>query len=421
MEKMYTETTFNIQNLPTKSSVIVVNISSSLGQSGCNDWQNISALFETHETSNEHLQNFEKWKNLKTNLKHNSTVDNVNEQNLKEEEIYWQKILERLFALVKTLASQNFPTEKLDAHDNGNFLKIIEYLAIFDPIMNEHLRKIKSDEKRHTHYLGNNIQNEMIQMLANAKFRVFVLVQKAKYFSIILECTPDVSHIEQMTMIIRFVQLPLPTSSLATSKEESSCDQVLVKEHFLGFIHLTESTGEFMTEVVLDKLKNMPLLVENIRGQGYDNGSNMRGKESGVQKRILDVNSRAFYVPCCSHTLNLVVNDAASCCVDVTTFFDVVQRTYVFFSASTRRWEILLHHVPSLTLKPLSETKWSNRIDALTPLRYQLSHVCDTLEDISEDTSLKGSSGSIAKVEALELLKNIFKFIVALVTWHILF
>lgn len=401
-----------------------INVSSSLGKSGCNDWHNMSALLETHETSNDHLQNFEKWKTLKKALKKNLTVDNVYEQKIKQEEIYWQKILERLFALVKTLGSQNLSfrgtTEKLDVNDNGNFLKFIEYLAMFDPIMNEHLRKIKSDVNRHTHYLGKNIQNEMIQTLANAiNADILSSVHTAKYFSIILDCTPDVSHVEQMTIIIRFVELP--KSSLASSTEVSSYHQVLVKEHFLGFVPLTESTsGEYMTEVVLEKLKEISLPVENIRGQGYDNGSNMRGKESGVQKRILDVNPRAFYVPCCSHTLNLVVNDAASCCVEVTTFFDVVQRTYVFFSASTRRWDVLRRHVPALTLKPLSDTRWSSRIDALTPLRYHLSHVCDALEEISEDTSLKGSSGSIAKVEALGLLKHLsdFKFIVALVTWH---
>lgn len=403
--------------------VFGINVSSALAQSGCNDWHNISAIIGQHETADEHLNNYKKWKTLKKNLEEGTTIDHSNERKIKEEETYWQQILERLISLVRTLGTQNLAfrgvTEKLDAHDNGNFLKFIEYLSMFDPVMNEHLRRIRSDEKRHTHYLGKNIQNELIQILASAiKREILSSVQKAKYFSIILDCTPDVSHTEQMTMIIRFVQIL--SSSEVTSKNESDLNQVLVKEHFLGFMPLQESTGSSMTEVVLEKLKDMSLPVENIRGQGYDNGSNMKGKESGVQRRILDINPRAFYVPCCSHTLNLVVNDAASCCLEVTSFFDVVQRTYVFFSASTRRWVILCRHVPSLTVKPLSDTRWSSRIDALTPLRYLLSSVCDALEEIYEDSSLTGSSGIKTKAEALALLKNIsnFKFVVALVTWH---
>ena len=41
-------------------------------------------------------------------------------------------------------------------------------------------------------------------------------------------------------------------------------------------------------------LETFGLEIENIRGQGYDNGSNMRGKHRGLQKRILELNPRAF-------------------------------------------------------------------------------------------------------------------------------
>jgi len=60
-------------------------------------------------------------------------------------------------------------------------------------------------------------------------------------------------------------------------------------------------------------LSDLEINIKDMRGQSYDNGSNMRGKHKGVQKRILDINPRAFYVLCNSHSLNLVVNDAAKC------------------------------------------------------------------------------------------------------------
>ena len=53
-------------------------------------------------------------------------------------------------------------------------------------------------------------------------------------------------------------------------------------------------------------------------GQGYDNGANMKGKHSGLQARILQINPRAPFVPCAAHTLNWVVND--SCKVSFQTF-----------------------------------------------------------------------------------------------------
>ena len=46
-----------------------------------------------------------------------------------------------------------------------------------------------------------------------------------------------------------------------------------------------------------NELENLKLNVQNIRGQGYDNGANMKGVHSGVQKRISNINSRAFLNP----------------------------------------------------------------------------------------------------------------------------
>jgi len=119
-------------------------------------------------------------------------------------------------------------SDKLYEFDNGNFLKFIELLGKFDPIIKEHISRITSQDI-HTHYLGKNIQNEIIQLLDNKiRQKIISAVQNSKYFSIILDCTPDVSHKEQMTMIISFVT--------ATEKKENVSAKVSISEHFLTFI-----------------------------------------------------------------------------------------------------------------------------------------------------------------------------------------
>ncbi|XP_068233482.1 zinc finger MYM-type protein 1-like [Palaemon carinicauda] len=208
-------------------------------------------------------------------------------------------------------------------------------MALFDPVMSEHLRKIRNEET-HVHYLGKNIQNELVDILANAiKEEILRNARAAKYFSIIFDSTPDVSHMEQMTVIIRFVQVDDDNAVIA------------VREHFLGYVPLQETTGAFMAETILEEFKKMDLCIDNLRSQGYDNGSNMKGKHNGAQKKILQRNPRVLFVPCSAHTLNLVVNDAASCCLEATNFFGLIRKLYVFFSASTHRWDVLKRHVQS--------------------------------------------------------------------------
>ncbi|CAG9837619.1 unnamed protein product [Diabrotica balteata] len=236
------------------------------------------------------------------------------------------------------------------------------------------MRKITCKES-YVHYLGKNIQNEIIELLGSLiRDQILSEMQKSKYYSVILDCTPDVSRTEQMTLVLRYVL----------------CDEGKypeVKERFLCFIPIESSTGEALTDVLLSKLNEMNLPIGNMRGQGYDNGLNMRGKNAGVQKRILDINPRAFFVPCSAHTLNLVVNDSALSCTDAVNFFMVLQEMYNYLSASTHRWTVLKKHVSALTVKPLSDTRWESRIDAIGPVRYQAGEIYDTLLELSTDPS----------------------------------
>lgn len=94
-----------------------------------------------------------------------------------------------------------------------------------------------------------------------------------------------------MTVIVRFVST---TENETTNKIE----HVSINEHFIGFIELHNTTGLNMTEVILQKLRELDISLDDMRGQEYDNGANMRGYKNGVQARIRNINSRAFYVPC---------------------------------------------------------------------------------------------------------------------------
>ncbi|XP_065643047.1 uncharacterized protein LOC136074638 [Hydra vulgaris] len=215
-----------------------------------------------------------------------------------------------------------------------------------------------------------------------------------------------------MTMIIRFLDV-------ISNPENGIAATTSIKEHFLDFVPLKETTGAVMAETIITQLGKMSLSIENLRRQEYDNGRNMRGENKSVQRKFLD-QSRVLFIPCCAHTLNLAVNDAVKCCLEATAFFDPVQSVYVFFSASNRRWEVLSQYVSNLTVKKLNETRWESRIDALKSLRYRLGDIYDALAEIANDTNLTGASGNSTRVDARFIANAIssFKFVVFLVVWY---
>ncbi|XP_025416944.1 uncharacterized protein LOC112688119 [Sipha flava] len=58
---------------------------------------------------------------------------------------------------------------------------------------------------------------------------------------------------------------------------------------------------------IVQKLKEIGLSLEFLRGQGYDGGANMSGKYRGVQAKILNLQPKAIYTHCASHRLNLTL------------------------------------------------------------------------------------------------------------------
>ncbi|GKD04018.1 zinc finger MYM-type protein 1-like protein [Tanacetum coccineum] len=250
---------------------------------------------------------------------------------------------------------------RLKEHEVGlehvtNMASLIEMLEEFDPIIKEHVRRITSDEV-HVHYLGHSIQNELILLLARAiKLQIIKKIKQAKYFSMILDCTPDNSHQEQMSLILRYVNM--------------SSTGVRVEESFLGFLNVDDTTGQGLFDVTHEELKSLDLDIDDVRGQGYDNGSNMKGKHRGVQKKFLDINPRAFYTPCRCHSLNLVLCDMANTCGKSMDFFGVIQRIYTIFANSSKRWQILKDNVKGLTLKSLSITRWESRVESVKAIRF---------------------------------------------------
>ena len=93
----------------------------------------------------------------------------------------------------------------------------------------------------------------------------------AKYFTIIVDATPDSSHAEQTTFILRYVTC------------QDSC---IIQERFLQFVDCNK-TEAAIAQLILKFLDSHHISISNCRGQEYDNGSNMAGKYNSAQAQLL--------------------------------------------------------------------------------------------------------------------------------------
>nr|GEY11120.1 hypothetical protein [Tanacetum cinerariifolium] len=135
-------------------------------------------------------------------------------------------------------------------------------------------------------------------------------------FSLLVDESSDVSKKEQMALVLRYV------------------DRLgIVKGRFAGVVHV-----DGMSSATIDTLfAQHKLSLKQVRGQGYDGASNMRGEFNGLKALILKDNSPAYYVRCLAHQLQLVIVAVAKHHEGLVKFFEKLIGVINVVSSSCKR------------------------------------------------------------------------------------
>ncbi|XP_035207409.1 uncharacterized protein LOC118182200 [Stegodyphus dumicola] len=176
---------------------------------GFKNWQKLNPKAANHESSAQHNQNFCKWKELETRLQKGQTIDIY----IYKTYMLWQRkqksveILVRMFDVIKFLVNRIWlfvVTEKtIPAQTEATYNWCISLQSTIQYSKNA-LCTGKMGPKILVTNMSPQIQNEFIGISGNkVRQQIICQVQKAKYYSIICDNTPDISHNDQTSQVVQ--------------------------------------------------------------------------------------------------------------------------------------------------------------------------------------------------------------------------
>lgn len=290
-------------------------------------------------------------------------------------------------------------TTEAEGSNDGNFRALLRFrIDAGDESLKEHL----IDGPRNATYTSPKVQNQIIDAIGKLiRKRIVTEVNAAKFFCILADETRDISKVDQLTLCLRYVT--------------PNGDQLVLRENFLSFCPVTSKTGAALAEAIMRVLRDEGVAIENMRGQGYDGCSSMRGIYNGVQAEIKKIVPQALYFHCASHCLNLALaHSVGNTTIKLT--IGTIASSCSFLTASSHRVRLLQEEVQTTLpesraqrLKPLCVTRWVESHKAFITFKELLIPIVRTLETVANE---KGDSGARAN----ELLSAICKceFVVSL-------
>ena len=250
--------------------------------SGFSNWRKGEERIAAHENGQSHRDSII----TLTARKHVSgRIDKGLIQQYESECEYWRALLTRIVSVLRFITERGLALrgsdETICSPNNVNYLGCLELIAEYDVFLSEHIRKHANKGRGHTSYLSSTVCDEFVSIMGKCVLdKIISEIKSAGHFSVSVDSTPDVSNVDQLTFVIRYVLPPGPV------------------ERFVHFLPMMQHTGLELATRLLTFLDQHGIDIKDCRGQSYDNASNMSGKYNGMQAIIL---KKCQWVPPSSH------------------------------------------------------------------------------------------------------------------------
>ncbi|CAI6351816.1 unnamed protein product [Macrosiphum euphorbiae] len=382
-----------------------------LAKSGYDDWKHLAYALKNHEATPDHLQ-AEIRRAMYVN---NQRVDLPSFQGLNSKVVENREIIKKIIKALLYLSRQNMAfrghDESKTSKNQGNFLELIKLLSADNAVLSSHLLKIRDVKgKNRLTFLSNVSQNKILNVLGEmVRGQILQKIKASGVYSFIIDTTTDVANLEQLSLIVRFLN------------EDGD-----VEERLVAIKVASDASGLGMFNLLCDICQHFEIdWVNNLCAQSYDGAASMQGCYSGVKTLVQEKNPRAIYVWCFAHVLNLVVVDTCDKNTVTRIFFGNLQSLVSFMRARKRTalfieaQKIYYPNERICKIKNFSNTRWTSHHQVLGVICTKYKAVMKTLKDLSlsldRETSataknLQTVMSSFMFVTNLLLMKNVFEY-----------
>ncbi|KAK3914194.1 52 kDa repressor of the inhibitor of the protein kinase [Frankliniella fusca] len=332
--------------------------------------------------------------------------------------------------------------------NDGNLRSLLRFRAqVGDEVLKRKLLENKSKLK----YISPQHQNEFIRFCGEEIQEIIrTTVLAARFFAIMFDESPDISHISQMSLVLRYVDCTTDPQH-ATVREDfikfidaqqAAADMLLPPVGSESVGPETESinddddgayldddmreeqetqsrrpcpepilSGEVLGKIAIKAVtEDLGLDINNCVAVATDSCSVMMSEARGAVAEILKVAKHAVKTPCGSHVLNNSLSQSSKV-QQVKTTSSVMQQTSTFMNSSSKRNFIVRDIMKKAGMPKLCETRFIERHDAYLTFRDDISSIIEVLQE----TMSWNESKAVADAQSLILSLTNPAFIVTLV------
>ncbi|XP_055334216.1 zinc finger MYM-type protein 1-like [Paramacrobiotus metropolitanus] len=235
-------------------------------------------------------------------------------------------------------------------------------------------------------------QNVFIDLIReNIQARILNDVRESRFFSVLADGTTDVARIDQLALVLRYIN-----------------KNNIIVEEFLEYVSISNDTsGQGISNIILERLRFWNLKIEGLRGQGYDGAANMAGWMRGAHAIIQREYPLAMYVHCWAHSLNLAL---------LTSCKNILIRNHLMllnelsnYFGSAKRADALKKEAVRLktkgrTVLKVCETRWTNYAMNTNRMLCMFPALIEALKTLAKDNNVASKRG------AENLLKQLLNF-----------